>query len=385
MEKVVFFWGVIVTSIAVDAQEAVIVPFGEAPLIEQKFDHDPSLDAVSNDIVTVQNPNPFLERWRVVTDLNNDGVEDLILSDPREKPWTYETSWMVYVHTNSVWVYQGDVIFRPDMVTFEQTYNGVNIWKYTPISGHEGFLGYNRFADGKLDRRPNRMHIVYEDENDCIFFRLNNAVFGHPSTQPFRLESSETSTNGVVSWKFVRDERTPCRKSEVYELKQRVAELEKRANEAESQLRRTKGALDTCTRGMFEFGDITLGGRWDGGATNRFCTEVFSGFTNLTVLVDSNNFVSAIRLTRQGRMPTDAAPGVSIHSAPTDDEQKIIHQIENHFNIRLQYTTFQKKRVFYWANPFLGNWVKASFAREGETESRIEMRYSRNLGESPLP
>ncbi len=380
MKKIIFFFELVSALMVVNAKEAIIIPLGEAPLIKLKFDHDPSLNAVSNDVVTAKNPKPFLERWRIVSDLNGDGINDLILSEPKQKPWTSEASWMVYIHTNSIWSYQGDVVFRPDMVTLERTYNGVNIWKYIRLGGREGFLGYDRFVNGKLDRKTNRIHIAHEDEDDCIFLRLNNAVFGHSSTLPFRLESSETSTNGVVSWKFIRDELSPCRKSEVYELKQRVVELEKRANEAELKLQRANRSLENCTRGMFEFNGIALGTKWDGSTTNRLCTEEFSGFTNLTVVVDANNFVSAIRLTRQGSIHSNADSGIHIRSAPTDEEQKILHQVENRFNIRLEGMISQKGRIFYWGDHLRGNWIKVYFANKDDSASIIEMIYSRNFG-----
>ena len=123
---------------------------------------------------------------------------------------------------------------------------------------------------------------------------------------------------------------------------------------------------------------ITLGSAWDGGEKNRPCEEVFSGFTNLTVSVDGNNFVESIRLTRNDAVTDSAARAILGRFEPTDEEQKIIHQVENQFNIRFQPSSATGS--YSWGGPISGTWIDIHFADERESESYIEMRYSRKLG-----
>ena len=69
------------------AQHLVINNVDEEPFKEFVLDYDPSAVAISNDHPNAWSPKLYFERWRIITDLNNDGNDDLILSaDPDRDP-----------------------------------------------------------------------------------------------------------------------------------------------------------------------------------------------------------------------------------------------------------------------------------------------------------
>lgn len=362
---------------AAHTRPAVVVGPHEAVQKEFVLDVDPSTVAVSNEWQTTSEPRPFNERWRIVSDLNDDGVDDLILSDPNEASGNAGISWMVYLRDNGLWRYIGDVDLHPRAFTLEPTYAGVNIWNYWRNSCSDGWFGYYRVTNGRLGKKPMQIFIPDSGEKDSVFTRVYMAIFGCPHPHPFSLEKSTTSTNGIVSWEKIRDHRTPSHKNEFYELKQKLAEAEKRANTAEAKLREAAYQLYEYEQDVHRLCGITLGAAWAGGEKRHPCEEVFSGFTNLTVSVDGNNFVESIRLMRNDPLTDPSARSIRGGFEPTDEEQKIIHQVENHFNIRFQ--SRADSGLYSWGGPISGTYIDIHFARDGETESYIEMRYSRRL------
>lgn len=377
MKRVILF-SIVGVATAAYAKSAVVVGFGKAEQKEFVLDADPSMVAVSNEFPAASAHKPYKERWRIVSDLNGDGVDDLILSDPQDMFGNAGGPWMVYLHNDGAWHYIGDVGFCPGVVTLEATKDGVNIWNYCRNSARGGNFGYYHVANGKLNKQPMQMHVVSTDEENSIFSRIDMAIFGYPSSHPFRLEESSTSTNGVVSWKKIRDHRIPSRRNEIYELRQKLADAERRASVVEAKLQRMSHRLYEYEHSVHQLCGITLGSAWDGGEKNRPCEEVFSGFTNLTVSVDGNNFVEAIRLTRNDAVMDSVVRPIRGGFEPTDEEQKIIHQVENLFKIRFQPSS--DKGAYSWGGPISGTWIDIHFANEGESESYIEMRYSRKFG-----
>ena len=138
-----------------------------------------------------------------MTDLNNDGMNDLILSDAYGfgnggGPWT------AYVHTNGGWVAIGDPAFRYGMFAMEKTVDDeVRLWYYSHLSCSDGYIGYFQFSGGGMDDKPQRMLIDTGDTGTPIGNAIVEAVFKTKSNHPYRFEHSAT-TNGVVTWSEVK-------------------------------------------------------------------------------------------------------------------------------------------------------------------------------------
>lgn len=349
--------------------------------VDEVLDCNPSSVAVSNDHQSVRWPQPYLERWRILTDLNGDGVDDLILSETKDTFGNAGGVWLVYVCSNGYWRCIGDVDLYPSSTAFafDAVGNEVDLWHYGHVSCCEGYVGYYTFDRAGMKKGDNRIFLRGgQDEND-VYNRLCKGVFGYANRHPYRLEASETSTNGVVSWMAVENWRKPGLRNKLYELEQKLSETKKRANAAEARVQHMSRKLHEYEFGVHRLCGVTLGSAWDGGETNRPCEEVFSGFTNMMVSVDGNNFVKAIRLTRKDACVGAAARSIRGGYEPTDEEQKIIHQVENLFNVRFQ--PWDGKGAYSWGGPMVGTRIYIHFASPKETQSYVEIRYSRRFDE----
>ena len=367
----------LIAAIGLNVQSAIVQVQGVTVSATDILDCDPSSVAVSNDHQSAYWPHPYLERWRIVTDLNGDGKDDLILSDTKDTFGNAGGGWLVYISSNGFWRCIGDVGLYPGAFTLDRVHSEVDLWYYFRSSAQEGHFGYYSFHSGGMRECKNQIFVRTEGADENVFGCMDKAIFGYSHRHPYRFDTRETSTNGIVSWKTIRDWRKPSRKDEIYELKQKLADTEKRASVAEAGLQQMSHRLYEYEYSVHQLCGITLGSAWDGGEKNRPCEEVFSGFTNLTVSVDGNNFVESIRLTRDDVVTDSAVRTIRGRSEPTDEEQKIIHQVENRFNIRFQLRS--GSGLYSWGGPISGTWIDIHFAKDGESKSYIEMRYSRKL------
>lgn len=336
------------------------------------LDHDPSLVAVSNDHQSASWPNPYLERWRVVTDLNGDGKDDLILSDTKDTFGNAGGGWLVYINSNGCWRCIGDVDLYPGAFTFDRVHDEVDLWYYSRSSAQEGRFGYYSFHSDGMRQGVNQILVRTAGNDENVFECMDKAVFGYAHKHPYRFDSSETSTNGIVSWKTIRDWRNPSRKDEIYELKQKLAEAGKRAQAAEEKLREVSWRLNLFERDLLDVGGVVLGSKWKGGDKTSVCPEIFSGFTNMTVRVDKDGFVDGIRLVRR-RMSDEN--GIVSGRFPSEEEQKVIHQVENRFHVRFSLGTYPG--MYQWENPFERVRIRIDF--RDRAESVIEADYLKSL------
>ena len=354
-------------------QQLVFKSQDEEAFKEFSLDRDPSLVAVSNDHQSAYWPHPYLERWRIVTDLNGDGKDDLILSDTKDTFGNAGGGWLVYISSNGFWRCVGDVGLYPGAFTFDRVHDEVDLWYYSRSSAREGHFGYYSFHSGGMRKGVNQIFIRTESEDgENVFTCVYKAIFGYAHKHPYRFETSETTTNGVVIWKHQGSWRKPGRKDEIYELKQRLKEAEMRANAAEEKLKHVSWKLGLFERDLLAVGGVALGSKWEGGDKSFVCPEVFSGFTNMTVRVDKNGFVDGIRLVRR-LVPEES--GMTSARFPSEEEQKIIHQAENHFHVRFAIYTYPG--MYIWENPFERVRIRIDF--RDKKESIIEADYLKSL------
>lgn len=355
------------------AQQTVVKHVStEEGVRESVFDHDPSLVACTNDCPSQYWPRPYHERWRVVTDLNGDGKDDLILSDTKDTFGNAGGGWLVYINSNGCWRCVGDVALYPGAFTFDRVHNEVDLWYYARSSAQEGHFGYYSFHSGGMRKGVNQIFVRTAGEDENVFGCMDKAIFGYAHRHPYRFDTSETSTNGIVSWKTIRDWRKPSRKDEIYELEQKLAEAEKRAQAAEEKLKQVSWKLDLFERDLLDVGGIVLGSKWRGGDKTFVCPEVFSGFTNMTVRVDKDGFVDGICLVRALASEENGIVGGRF---PSEEEQKIIHQAENHFHVRFSLDTYPG--MYQWENPFERVRIRIDF--RDKSESVIEADYLKSL------
>jgi hypothetical protein len=361
----------IIAVIAIKIQCAIAQSQSAVEITNDILDFDPSLVAISNDHQSVYCPQPYLERWRIVTDLNGDGKDDLILSDTKDMFGNACGGWSVYISSNGYWRCIGDVGLHPGGFTFDQVHNEVDLWYYIRSSAQMGYLGYYSFSPNGMKKGDNKIFIRANGDDENVFDRMNKAIFEYSYKHPYRLESSETSTNGVVLWKTMQDWKKMTPKNEILELKKKLAEAEKRVQITEEKLKQVSHKLDFYESDLFDVGGVVLGEKWKDGDKTLIEREVFPGFSNMIVRVDKNGYVDGIRLAR-----TNPAGGNEIVGGrfPTDEEQKIIHQVENRFNIR--FSLDAKPGTYIWENPFARLRVRINF--RDKSESIIEVDNLKN-------
>ena len=362
----------LIAAIGLNVQSAIAQEQSIVVSANDILDRDPSLVAVSNDHQSAYWPQPYLERWRIVTDLNGDGKDDLILSDTKDTFGNAGGGWLVYINSNGCWRCVGDVALYPGAFTFDRVHNEVDLWYYARSSAQEGHFGYYSFHSGGMRKGVNQIFVRTAGEEENVFGCMDKAIFGYAHRHPYRFDTSETSTNGIVSWKTIRDWRKPSRKDEIYELEQKLAEAEKRAQAAEEKLKQVSWKLALFERDLLDVGGIVLGSKWRGGDKTFVCPEVFSGFTNMTVRVDKDGFVDGIRLVRALASEENGIVGGRF---PSEEEQKIIHQAENHFHVRFSLDTYPG--MYQWENPFERVRIRIDF--RDKAESVIEADYLKSL------
>ena len=337
------------------------------------LDYDPSYVALSNDHQSAYYPQTYFERWRIVTDLNGDGSDDLILSEDPAYFGNGGGPWDVYISSNGNWRCIGDVGLYPGVFAFDKVHDEVDLWYYSHCSAQEGVLGYYSFNSTGMRKVFQQMMIRTEGDEDNVFNRIDNAIFGCAHRHPYRFEKSETSTNGVVTWRTVGDWQKPCRIDELGELKLKLSETEKRAQVAEEEVLRLTRRLSDYENGVYGICGITLGEKWNGGETNRVCEEEFSGFTNLAVSVDANGFVTSISLSRNDGDVDAKSAAIKGSYVLTDEEIKIIHQVENKFKIRLKPSALRGSH--FWGGPAVGTYIELHFSTSSVEDSYIKLKY----------
>ncbi|MES2661612.1 MAG: hypothetical protein V4689_23540 [Verrucomicrobiota bacterium] len=150
----------------------------------------------------------YVERYRIVVDLDGDGSKDLILSDGPAAFGKSGGSWTVYLSRNGDFNKVGEITAHPKAISIEPDQDRgmkeaerrkfARIWVYLRSSGSAGTFGYFRVGERGVDELQ-RLEIYPGDGGTVLGNAIYDATFKN-SPIAFTVESSTTSDAGAVTW-----------------------------------------------------------------------------------------------------------------------------------------------------------------------------------------
>ena len=177
-----------------------------APLLSQTA--DPSRVAARSE----QEEGRFVERLRLLADLDGDGERDMLLSGSPGNFGNAGGPWTVYLRRGGEFKAAGELFAHPKAIAIEPDQDRfrreigdkryARVWAYLRGGAGAGQIGFFRIGEEKVDEYSHiEIHLGNEDKG--IGKSIYDGVFGAPSPIAFTLEASTTSTDGKVSWAVV--------------------------------------------------------------------------------------------------------------------------------------------------------------------------------------
>lgn len=170
---------------------------------------DPSLTPCENPTDGAE--QKYLERWRVLADLNGDGTQDMLLSGGPQAFGKSGGFWTVYINTDGSYHAIGDIFAHPKAISIEPdqarfvadsaSCRFSRIWVYLRGGGGAGAFGYYRIGKDSVDEMKS-LEIYPGDSGTDIGRGIYEAVFKR-SVIPYKLQRSKTSERGNVTWNDV--------------------------------------------------------------------------------------------------------------------------------------------------------------------------------------
>jgi hypothetical protein len=174
-----------------------------------------ALQAVAGDPSLLPYPNPtegavqkYSERLRILTDLDGDGMEDMLLSGGPESSGTMGRAWTVYLSRKGdfraigeVWAHPMAIAIEPDqdpIQTDAKARRFARIWVYLKSGGGKGSFGYYRVGNESVDQIK-AIEIYPGDGGTDLGRAVYEAAF-KKSPIPFKVQQSTTSDDGKVTW-----------------------------------------------------------------------------------------------------------------------------------------------------------------------------------------
>ena len=138
-----------------------------------------------------------IERYRFVVDLDQDGDDDLLLSDGPESFGTAGGYFWCFLNENDTYHHIGGIDGHPRAVALEQLDNRTRIWVYLHGSATSGVVGYYEIRDGRLSELQ-YIEINPDPFSENLGSRIYKSIF-----QPPNLLTAEISTTvgNDVTWK----------------------------------------------------------------------------------------------------------------------------------------------------------------------------------------
>ncbi len=178
--------------------------------------------AADPSLAPYQNPTDgagqkYSERLRILTDLDGDGVEDMLLSGGPESSGTMGRAWTVYLSRNSdfsaigeIWAHPMAIVIEPDqdqIQTDAKVRRFARIWVYLKGSGRSGSIGYCRVGNESVDE-IRAIEIYPGDSGTDLGNAIYDATF-EKSPIPIKIQQSTTSDDGKVTWTDSKRESSP--------------------------------------------------------------------------------------------------------------------------------------------------------------------------------
>ncbi len=158
-------------------------------------------DANANHERTKRKSYPYVERYRCFVDLDQDGHDDVILSDPICQRGTGGLSFAVYLWTNGNYIAIGEIGTHPGFLYVEHVNEYTRtIWTYWRSSGNSGSIGAMQIK-GRYKTCSNFIAVDLGSEGDTpttIGMDIYDLI-RTKATVPIRTETSYT-TNNIITW-----------------------------------------------------------------------------------------------------------------------------------------------------------------------------------------
>lgn len=165
---------------------------------------DPSLRALPDPTAKAK----YAERQRILTDLDGDGLDDMLLSGSPDEFGTMGGPWTVHLNRDGnyrpigeVWAHPMAIAFEPDQARFHtdpKTHRSARVWVYLKASGSAGSFGYFRVGKDTIDEMVS-IEIYPGDGGSDLGRAVYQAAF-KKSPIPFKIQRSTTAENGTVTW-----------------------------------------------------------------------------------------------------------------------------------------------------------------------------------------
>lgn len=173
-------------------------PVGEAGIV------DPTLKPK----MSLSDDGTYVERSRMIIDLDGDGVNDVLLSGGPEEFGAMGGPWTVLLRRENGFKKVGEIFAHPAAISFEQDQSRISgdsetlrytrIWVYLKSSGRAGAFGYFRVGEVTVDELQ-KLEIYPGDGGTTLGNAIYQAAF-RESPIPFRVERSKTSAAAKVTW-----------------------------------------------------------------------------------------------------------------------------------------------------------------------------------------
>jgi len=151
--------------------------------------------------------NPYVERFRLFVELNQDGHEDVILSAPISQRGTGGLSYGIYLWTNGNYVCIGSIGGHLESIHVEHIDEYTRtIWTYSHCSACSGSIGTFTISGWRCtDNRCCHVELGEEGRNPPTVGSQLLDIIAKTATVPMRIEKSETR-DGKVNWRKVEGE-----------------------------------------------------------------------------------------------------------------------------------------------------------------------------------